>query len=56
MKYKDLSIPEKRSLLVDALKSDGADTDTAYDSAKEDCNPDRTLRKVFGYTDDTEVN
>jgi hypothetical protein len=54
-KYKDLSEPEKRSVLIDCLIDDGADVDTAYDTAQTDKTPDQTLRNVFGYTDDTEV-
>ena len=55
-KFKDLTDEQKRKLLIEAYKEDGADTDIAYDAAKEDKDPDDTLRNVFGYRDDTEVN
>ena len=54
-KFKDLTQSEKRFLLLECLVDDGADKSVAYDTAYTDTDTDRTLRDVFGYTDDTEV-
>ena len=54
-KFKDLTEPEKRSLLIDCLISDGANKYVADDTAHTDPNPDKTLRDVFGYIDEDTI-
>ena len=55
-KYKELSSNQKSLLLRDEYVRDGADDNTAKDSAANASDPDKILREVFGYEDETEVS
>jgi hypothetical protein len=56
MTFQELNHLQKRILLYYEYVKDGADSNTAADSAESEKSPARTLRKVFGYTDDMEID
>ena len=56
MIFQELNHLQKRILLYYEYIKNGVDSNTALDSAESEKNTARTLRKVFGYTDETEIN
>jgi hypothetical protein len=56
MTFQELNHLQKRILLYYEYIKDGADSNIAADSAENEKSPARILRKVFGYTDDMEIN
>ena len=56
MRYKELSKEQKNQILFEEYYRDGADKDIALNASKSCDDPDKTLRDVFMYTDEMDVN